>query len=159
MGKQWRVGAVMAALLFLLSSCRWEPSDTQKALERMEGVVSAIGSSQITSDRDLIGQRIRGEDEYTGSYTAAGYIAGGRDVIFGGASLRPRNVHLTGWVKMERGEARLRVREGSEARYIEPDAYGGYDVLLTLDSGGLYIMMDYQEFGGCVELTVVPAEK
>lgn len=159
MDKRWRIGAATAALLFLLSSCGWAPQDTQKALERMEGVVSVIGSSQITSDRDLIGQRIQGEDDYTGSYTAAGYIAGGRDVIFGGASLRPRDLHLTGWAKREQGEARLRVREGSEARYIEPDAYGGYDVLLTLDSGGLYIMMDYQEFGGCVELTVVPAEE
>lgn len=84
MARRWCL--VLAALLMAatLASCRWESEDMQRVVDGYEALVSAVGSFQITNDRELIGSRMRGTDAYTGSYTADCQDADGRDVIFGG---------------------------------------------------------------------------
>lgn len=105
MARRWCL--VLAALLMAatLASCRWESEDMQRVVDGYEALVSAVGSFQITNDRELIGSRMRGTDAYTGSYTADCQDADGRDVIFGGASIRTRRLHLTGQVRTEAGTA------------------------------------------------------
>ena len=154
MARRWCL--VLAALLMAatLASCRWESEDTQRVVDGYEALVSVVGSFQITNDRELIGSRMRGTDAYTGSYTADCQDADGRDVIFGGASIRTRRLHLTGQVRTEAGTARLRIRLGEEAQYWEPDENGCFDIPLLLSGGGNYIMVDFEGFRGTVELTV-----
>ena len=50
-----------------LASCRWESEDMQRVVDGYEALVSAVGSFQITNDRELIGSRMRGTAAYTGS--------------------------------------------------------------------------------------------
>ena len=89
--------AAIICLLLPLTACRFRymnPEDVSGFLENLSGIV---GSFQITSDHDLIGERGCGEDAYTGRYWAECEGNTGKDVIFGGASLEGRKLYVSGY--------------------------------------------------------------
>lgn len=121
-------------------------------LDRLEELVGKLGQTQITDDNELIGSREAGIDNYVGSYGADCDNISGRDVIFGGASARERILYISGNVNIESGTATVRIRLNDEVLELTPDENGYFETELSLVSGGNYIMVQYEDFKGTMDL-------
>ncbi len=153
LSKVWLLIVCIAAMLVGTTACSGVKLDPQQLLQRWERVVELCGKTQITPDAKLIGTRTYGENAYVGTYYADCKESSGRDVVFGGASLQERTVHLQGHVEQTSGAVCLRIRLGKEVQELKPDAQGNFEGDFVLTGGGNYFMLDYEHFCGTVTLT------
>lgn len=152
--KQLFTYLLLACMLLCMTGCRLNYMEPEKMQEFLDGVAENIGDSQITDDKDLIGERLlTGDDSYAGEYSAACSHMTGREVVFGGASIHDRTLFLSGTVKTDAGRATVRIRLNQEVFELEPDADGNFETTLKLESGGNYIMVVYEDFSGTLEMT------
>lgn len=79
--------------------------------------------------------------------------ADGRDVIFGGASVKERKIKLVANSITDSGNFKIRVRLGSKVEKYTVDGTSGFAKELEFNGGGNYIMIDYENFKGKVELS------
>ena len=152
--KQLITYLLLTGLILGLAGCRLNYMEPEEMQDFLDGVVENIGDSQITDDEDLIGTRTLADsdDSYAGEYTAECESVTGRDVVFGGASIRNRDLFLSGHIETESGKATVRIRMNDEVVELEPDADGHFETALKLDNGGNYIMVIYEDFSGVVEM-------
>lgn len=143
---------LLLCILFGFSACTKHDANPQKILNAYEKVVEACGRTQMTKDKDLIGNRVLKEDAYVGTYLATSEHANGRDVVFGGGSLKERKVDIHGTIQTTSGKATLCVRLGEKKEEVATDENGNFHALLEMSSGGNYIMLDYENFEGTVKL-------
>ena len=151
-----KITAILLIFIILvsLSACRKQEIDPYKVLAKFETIVETLGNSQISKDSDLIGTRDNTDDnKYIGVYTSNCQNETGRDVIFGGASLKDQSLRIFGNIKTDDGTATLRIRLGENIEFPELDDNGNFDFILSLNGGGNYIMIDYENFIGSVTLT------
>lgn len=150
---------LLAGLLFSLAGCRLNYMEPEEIQDFLDGVAENIGESQITDDKNLIGTRTLADsaDAYAGGYTAECGSVTGRDVIFGGASIHNRELFLSGSIQAESGTATVRIRLNGEVYELEPDNGGHFETTLKLDNGGNYIMVEYENFSGSIELSCMYA--
>lgn len=146
---------LFVCVLFSLSSCRLNYIEPDEMDSYLDGVVKKVGDSQITEDKDLIGQRDVGDDAYCGSYLADCNNKTGRDVVFGGASTHERVLLCQGSIQADAGTAEIRIRMNDEVIILQTDEAGNFETELHLKSGGNYIMIDYSDFIGSVEMFCV----
>lgn len=144
--------AFIGAAVFALSACELDYMGAEDIYEKLDDIAGTLGRSQLTAEEDLAGMRNSGVDEFTGTYTAECTDTTGRDVIFGGASVKERSVRVHGWVQFSGGQLKVRVRENDEVLYIDLDDAGTFDQTLDFSGGGNYIMIDYDDFTGYIEL-------
>lgn len=139
-------------LVFSLCACgNWKDN----AVAGWDNLANSLSKSQITKDDDLIGERTLSDDDYyTGSYTAECENTDGRDVVFGGASVYEKKLKVTAKVETTSGKVTFRIRLGSEVEEHTADEEGNLELELDLEleSGNIYIMLDYSEFTGSVEM-------
>ena len=137
-------------LVFSLCACgNWKDN----AVDGWDNLANSLSKSQITKDDDLIGERTLSDDDYyTGSYTAECENTDGRDVVFGGASVYEKKLKVTAKVETTSGKATFRIRLGSEVEEHTTDEEGNLELDLELESGNIYVMIDYSEFTGNVEM-------
>lgn len=149
-----KVIAVFAAVILIsaFASCRLNYEEPDSVLERLDGIAGAIGNSQITPDEALLGGRNNACDAYTGEYRAICDLQTGRDVIFGGGSIEKRCVRINGHVSSLSGKAIVRIRMNAVVTEVETDSKGNFETVLSMTGGGNYIMVDYKNFSGSVEL-------
>ena len=140
-------------MIFTFSSCGLDNIEPHKIVEKFDNLTEFISKSQITKDKDLFGKREYSDDKYVGSYEAKCDKADGRDVIFGGASVKERKVKVYGNIKAEKGSAKVRIRLGDKVNLLDIDENGNFNKELDFDGGGNYIMIDYKDFSGSVTLT------
>ena len=140
---------IVMVLSFAGCSGNWKDN----AVDGWDKLTNSLSKSQITKDDDLIGERTLSDDDYyTGSYTAECSNADGRDVIFGGASVYEKKLKVTAKVATTSGKATFRIRLGSEVEEHTVDEEGNLELDLELESGNIYIMIDYSEFTGSVAM-------
>lgn len=137
-------------LLCVLCACgNWKDN----AIDGWDKLTNSLSKSQITKDDDLIGERTLSDDDYyTGSYTAECSSTSGRDVVFGGASVYEKKLKVTAKVETTSGKATFRIRLGSEVEEHTVDEEGNLELDLELESGNIYIMIDFSEFTGSVAM-------
>lgn len=140
-------------MLFSLSACKLNYEKPQEVFSKLDGIAAKIGQTQITEDDDLIGKRTC-EDAYTGRYDVKCNGETGRDVIFGGASINSRKLHVYGMLNTNSGTAVVRVRQNEDVTELEVQTDGSFEKDLTCSSGGNYIMVNYEDFCGTLELHV-----
>ena len=141
---------IVMVLSFAGCSGNWKDN----AIDDWDKLTNSLSKSQITKDDDLIGERTLSDDDYyTGSYTAECSNADGKDVIFGGASVYEKKLKVTAKVETTSGKATFRIRLGSEVEEHTADEEGNLDLDLELESGNIYIMINYSEFTGSVAMT------
>ena len=144
-------------LLLCLSSCvacsSFPHFDPQDAVERFDRFAEWLSQSQITADKNLIGQRNCAKDAYTGEYRAQCRSASGREVIFGGASVKERTLKLSAAIETVSGKATLRIRLGASVKEYPADEYDRLETELKLNGGGNYIMLCYEDFTGTIVLS------
>ncbi len=136
-------------MLITLAACNMDGEEVHSFLS---GLAENLGESQITKDQDLIGTRTLTEDAYTGRYQAQSDGITGRDIVFGGGSINSRSLHLYGVVHSESGSAVVRIRQNEEVTQLPLEEDGRFETTLTCSSGGNYIMIDYKNFHGDLEL-------
>ena len=149
MKKLFICGLTVLLICSLCACGNWKDN----AVDGWHKLTNSLSKSQITKDDDLIGERTLSDDDYyTGSYTAECSNADGRDVIFGGASVYEKKLKVTAKVETTSGKATFRIRLGSEVEEHTADEEGNLDLDLEIESGNIYIMIDYSDFSGSVEL-------
>lgn len=146
-------GALILGLTFQMAACGFHFKDAGQVLDFLEGVAEDLGASQITADKDLIGERLCAADAYTGRYLAECDGNTGKDVVFGGASIEGRKLYISGCIITWSGQATIRIRMNEEVIELEPDEDGYFKTELSLDSGGNYICVKFSDFTGTVDLT------
>lgn len=145
--------SLIICVILLVAGCQWKAGPSGGIYEGLDNLAGNLGSSQITKDDDLIGTRSCATDSYAGSYHAECTGQTGRDVIFGGASIEDRVLYCSGKISTESGDACVRIRLNQEV-YLRPlDPEGCFETELHLRSGGNYVMIDFTDFVGTVEMT------
>lgn len=137
---------------FSITGCRFNYENPEEVKETFDKFAGKLGKTQITGDEALIGERQYGEDAYVGSYLADCADQTGKDVIFGGGSIEEREIRVYGTIKSESGKAVVRIRTNEDVLELEPDEEGCFETTLNLVSGGNYVMMNYEDFSGKIEL-------
>ena len=139
-------------VLHFYTEWRFENDPPRGMLERLEDWFGDLGQTQITDDKDLIGSREVGVDDYVGSYMAECNGSSERDIVFGGASTHERVLRCYGSIQSKEGTAEIRIRLNDEVIILQTDEAGNFETELHLKSGGNYIMVDYSDFTGSVEM-------
>lgn len=143
---------LLLCMALSFTRCRFNYENPSEVMEKFEGWVEKLGQTQITDDRDSIGERNLFDDSYVGGYRADCEEETGKDVIFGGASIEERKLRIHGTVTTRFGKATVRIRQNRDVIELETDEDGNFETNLSLDNGGNYIMVNYEDFTGTVEL-------
>lgn len=147
--------AIFIAVIIILGAVEVvrKPS-SQQIVDDFDSIVHVISLTQITRDSKLIGKRENvGKDTYIGSYSSSCISEYGRDVVFGGASVKDRKVKLKVKILKESGGASIRVRTNSYVEDYSVDENGNFEKTFDFDNGGNYVMIIYNNFTGTVEMT------
>lgn len=105
-------------------------------------LVDAAGSWALTPDRSLQGERVRGEDDYTGAYEADYEGFSGTELLFGGTTLdraTGNTVELSCSLDIEEGEAAVFLCSGAEDPVILLSENGDYNSTIEVGGGSTYI--------------------
>ena len=145
-------GALLLCMVLSITGCQFNHEKPSDMLEKLEGWAENLGQSHITEEENLIGERILSEDSYVGRYIADGENETGKDVVFGGASIEKRQLRVYGTITTESGKATIRIRQNWDVTELETDEDGNFETNLSLDNGGNYIMINYEDFTGTIEL-------
>ena len=105
-------------------------------------LVDAAGSWALTPDRSLQGERVRGEDDYTGAYEADYEGFSGTELLFGGTTLdraTGNTVELSCSLDIEEGEAAVFLCSGAEDPVVLLSENGDYNSTIEVGGGSTYI--------------------
>ena len=105
-------------------------------------LMDAAGSWALTPDRSLQGDRVRGEDDYTGTYEAGYEDFSGTELLFGGTTLdrvAGNTVEISCALDIEEGEAAVFLCSGGEDPVILLSESGDYTSTIEVGGGSTYI--------------------
>lgn len=125
-------------------------------LEEINDWTEPFATHSITKDRDLIGKRERGADDYVGTYEASYMQFDGKEYIFGGTSLKRKgggDLCVTYSLTVQSGEAMLYWMDGDNKIAIaEASDKGIYE--FTIHAGKNFIVLEGDMFTGTLALNV-----
>lgn len=110
----------------------------------------------LTKDKNLQGDKEKGVDEYTGTYTATYDGFNGKEFIFGGTALERENgnqLKVTYTLTIEKGTAELSWIAGSDEYTIANDSTEDTKEY-TISSGDNYIVLKGDDFSGKLKIAV-----
>ncbi len=139
---------LLALMAFSMTACKFNYMSPEEVEAYLDGIVNEIGDSQITENGNLIGNRTLDADAYTGEYSSECKACTGRDVVFGGGSIKERKLKVSGRIMTDSGEALIRIRQNDDVVFLNCDEDGYFESTLHLSGGGNYIMAVYEDFTG-----------
>lgn len=123
--------------------------------------MQSFSKHALTKEKDLQGEKEKGDDAYTGTYIATYDGFNGKELIFGGTALERENgnhLKVTYTLTIEEGTAELYWIAGNDEYTIANDSSEDTKEY-TISSGDNYIVLKGDDFSGSLELTVEDAEK
>ena len=120
-------------------------------------LVDAAGSWALTPDRSLQGERVRGEDDYTGTYEADYEGFSGTELLFGDTTLdraTGNTVELSCSLDIEEGEAAVFLCSGGEDPVILLSESGDYTSTIEVGGGSTYIGVWGEGVTGSVSIQI-----
>ena len=126
-------------------------------LDAYGSLVDAAGSWALTPDRSLQGERVPGEDDYTGTYEANYGDFSGTELLFGGTTLdreTGNTVELTCFLDIEEGEAAVFLCSGGEDPVILLSESGDYASTIKVGGGSTYIGVWGEGVTGSVSIQI-----
>ena len=105
-------------------------------------LVDAAGSWALTPDRSLQGERVPGEDDYTGTYEAGYEDFSGTELIFGGTTLDREagdTVEVICSLDIEEGDAAIFLRSGGEEPVLLLSGSGDYSGTIEVGGSSTYL--------------------
>lgn len=143
--------SIIICLVILLGAAFVHIVSTEDIVNGYGSVVEILGKSQLTSNISMIGDRYERKDDYTGRYSCNAESVTGKDITYGGCSIRHRKVKLQGKVSTRSGKASILFIDGSESAEIQVDKNGDFCKELDLGSGSNYIAVEYDDFTGEID--------
>ena len=126
-------------------------------LDAYSSLMDTAGSWALTPDRSLQGERVRGEDDYTGAYEADYQDFSGTELLFGGTTLNREagdTVEVTCSLTVEEGEAAVFLRSGSEDPVILLSESGDYSGTIEVGGGSVYLGVWGEGVTGSVSIQI-----
>ena len=126
-------------------------------LDAYGSLVDAVGSWALTPDRSLQGERVQGEDGYTGTYEADYEDFSGTELLFGGTTLdreAGNTVELSCSLDIEEGEAVVFLCSGSDDPVILLSGSGDYSSTIEVGGGSTYIGVWGEGVAGSVSIQI-----
>lgn len=126
-------------------------------LNAYDSLVDAAGALALTPDRSLQGERIPGEDDYTGTYEANYGDFSGTELLFGGTTLdraAGNTVELSCSLDIEEGEAAVFLCSGSDDPVILLSGSGDYSSTIEVGGGSTYIGVWGEEANGSASIQI-----
>ena len=120
-------------------------------------LMDTAGSWALTPDRSLQGERVRGEDDYTGTYAADYEDFSGTELLFGGTTLdreAGNTVEVTCSLTVEEGETAVFLRSGSAEPVILLSESGDYSGTIEVGSGSVYLGVWGEGVTGSVSIQI-----
>ena len=120
-------------------------------------LVGTAGSWALTPDRSLQGERVRGEDDYTGAYAADYQDFSGTELLFGGTTLDREagdTVAVTCSLTVEAGETAVFLRSGAEEPVLLLSESGDYSGTIEVGSGSVYLGVWGEGLTGSVSIQI-----
>lgn len=144
--------ALLLSLLFTLTGC-----SKDSFLDGFNDLLHHVSQYALTNEKDLQGEKTKGVDTYTGSYTAEYDGFSGTEYLFGGTGLERENgneLTVTYELTVESGSAELYRTEGTDEHLIA-DTSGKDSLSITLSSKDNYIALKGENFRGLLKLSIV----
>ena len=126
-------------------------------LDAYGSLVDAAGAWALTPDRSLRGERVRGEDDYTGDYEADYEDFSGTELLFGGTTLdraAGNTVEISCSLTVEEGEAAVFLRSGSEDLVLLLSGSGDYAGTIEVGGGSVYLGVWGEGVTGSVSIQI-----
>ena len=126
-------------------------------LNAYDSLVDAAGALALTPDRSLQGERVRDEDDYTGTYEANYEDFSGTELLFGGTTLdraAGNTVELSCSLDIEEGEAAVFLCSGSDDPVILLSGSGDYSSTIEVGGGSTYIGVWGEEANGSASIQI-----
>lgn len=126
-------------------------------LDAYGSLVDAAGALALTPDRSLRGERVRGEDDYTGAYEADYEDFSGTELLFGGTTLdreAGNTVEISCSPNIEEGEAAVFLCSGGDDPVILLSESGEYSSTIEVGGGSTYIGVWGEEANGSVSIQI-----
>ena len=156
-GKVLIVVALSLCLICSLAGCSGNgETGKDSVIDGFNDLLHYFSQYALTDEKDLKGEKIKGEDTYTGSYTAEYDDFSGIEYLFGGTGLERESgneLAVTYKLQIISGSAKLFWMEGEE-EHIIADASGGDTFSVTLSSKDNYIAVKGEKFKGSLNLSV-----
>ena len=143
---------IIVCLIVILSAVFFQAVGTQNIVDGYAHIVEFLGQSQLTSKLNMIGERYNENDDYTGGYMCNAENVTGQDVAYGGCSIEQVKIKLKGKINVHSGDVNIRIRCGSEVSDVIVDENGCFDEQLEFNGGGNYIMVQYKDFTGDIDM-------
>ena len=145
---------LLFVLLHLYTEWKFENDPPKGVVAQVEEWVGELGETRLTQDAKLAGQRQTGSDDDTGTYRAECEDKTGEEVLFGGGSIRRRQLKVSGTLKTQSGTAAVQIKTGKETTQLTPNENGTFETTVSLTTGGSYVVVVYDHFVGEVEIEV-----
>lgn len=159
MKKMKIIVAVLLAmcLVFGVTGCSNEGGNFKDNLiDGFNGLLQHFSKYALTDEKDLQGDKDKGEDTYTGSYMADYEDFNGKEYIFGGTALKRdkgSKLTVTYELTVDSGTVRLYwLDKGEEIVIADTSKDGTYSV--TLDEGDNYLTLEGDDFCGSLQVVV-----
>lgn len=149
------VSLLSLCLIFTITGCSGNNvKDT--AINSFNDILQHFSKYALTNEKDLQGDKIEGEDTYTGSYAADYEDFHGKEYIFGGTALerdKGSDLIVTYKLTVDSGTVRFYWRNKEEEKTIaDTSDTGSYSV--TLEEGDNYLTLEGNDFCGSLRVTV-----
>lgn len=126
-------------------------------LDAYSSLVDTVGSWALTLEGSLQGERVPGEDDYTGTYAADYEDFSGTELLFGGTTLDREagdTVEVTCSLTVEEGEAAVFLCSGAEEPVLLLSESGDYSGTIEVGSGSVYLGVWGEGLTGSVSIQI-----
>ena len=150
---------LVLCLTFCVAGCSSnhdEGSLKDNLIDGWDSWMQSFSKHALTKEKNLQGEKDKGDDAYTGTYTATYDEFNGKEFIFGGTALERGNgnqLTVTYTITIDEGTAELYWIAGGDEYTIAND--NSEDTKeYTISSGDNYIVLKGEDFSGTLTLTV-----
>ena len=126
-------------------------------LNHYNNIVQSAGSIELTGKSSLQGEKEKGIDDYTGTYTADYANFSGTEYLFGGTSIKReagKELSIDCTLEIPEGTAKVFWISGADEEVTLLETTGTYSDTITLPEGGNYIGIECENFTGSIELNM-----
>lgn len=148
---------VLALTFVLVGSFMLAGCSKDEILNHYNSIVQSAGSIELTGKSSLQGEKEKGIDDYTGTYTADYANFSGTEYLFGGTSIKReagKELFIDCTLEIMEGTAKVFWISGSDEAVTLIEATGTYSDTITLPDGGNYIGIECENFTGNIELNI-----
>ena len=149
------VSLLSLCLLFIITGCSGDHVK-DNVIDGFNDMLQHFSKYALTDEKDLQGDKTKGEDTYTGSYVADYEDFHGKEYIFGGTALerdKGSDLTVTYELTVDSGTVRFYWRDKEEETIIADTSDTG-TYFITLDEGDNYLTLEGDDFFGSLQVTV-----